>query len=97
MPDVAIIGTGMVPVGEHWDKSLRELAAEAIHAALDDAQVNRPDALYVGNAFGSVFTSQSHLGALIADFAGLRGIEAFATGCQLRHGGNRRRCRCREI
>lgn len=87
MLDVAIIGTGMVPVGEHWDKSLRELAAEAIHAALDDAQVKRPEALYVGNAFGSVFTSQSHLGALIADFAGLRGIEAFTVDAADASGG----------
>ena len=87
MPDVAIIGTGMIPVGEHWNKSLRELAAEAVHAALDDARVYQPDALYVGNAFGSVFTSQSHLGALIADFAGLRGIEAFSIDAADASGG----------
>jgi len=77
MRDVAIIGTGMTPVGEHWGMSLRELAAEAIKDALRDANVQTVESLYVGNAFGSVFSSQAHLGALIADYAGLRGIEAF--------------------
>jgi acetyl-CoA C-acetyltransferase len=34
MRDVAIIGVGMTPVGEHWESSLRVLAAEAMQAAL---------------------------------------------------------------
>ena len=37
MRDVAIIGIGQIPVGEHWDSSLRMLAAEAIQLALEDA------------------------------------------------------------
>jgi acetyl-CoA acetyltransferase len=28
---------GQTPVNEHWDRSLRELAAEAVHAALNSA------------------------------------------------------------
>ena len=78
MQEVAIIGAGMTPVAEHWDKSLRELAAEAIRAALDDAGISKVDALYLGNSYGATFSSQSHLGALIADYAGLTGVEAFA-------------------
>ncbi|MEQ8677932.1 MAG: hypothetical protein RLP44_03455 [Aggregatilineales bacterium] len=77
MRDVSIVGVGMTPVGEHWDKSLRELAADALQLALKDADIKQLNALYVANAFGSSFSSQSHLGALIADFAGLSGIEAF--------------------
>jgi len=42
-----------------------------------DAGVTRPDALYVGNMLSGTLIEQEHLGALIADFAGLRGIEAF--------------------
>lgn len=79
MVDTAIIGIGMTPVGEHWGQSLRELAAEAGQAALADAGVNKIDALYVGNAYGSTFNNQTSLGALIADFMGLSGVEAYTT------------------
>lgn len=78
MRDVAIIGIGQTPVGEHWESSLRMLAAEAIHAAIEDAGVENVDALYVGNAFGAPFSSQSHVGALVADYSGLAGVEAYA-------------------
>ncbi|HRF94674.1 MAG TPA: beta-ketoacyl synthase N-terminal-like domain-containing protein, partial [Aggregatilineales bacterium] len=69
---------GMTPVGEHWDKSLRMLGADAVQLALADAHLDSVDALYLGNSYGATVSSQSHLGALIADYAGLRGIEAYA-------------------
>jgi len=87
MRDVAIIGVGQTPVGEHWESSLRMLAANAIHAALADAGVESADALYVGNAYGTSFSSQSHLGALVADYAGLAGIEALALDAADASGG----------
>jgi acetyl-CoA C-acetyltransferase len=77
MTQTAIVGIGMTPVGEHWDKSLRELAAEAGQKAMDDAHLNTVDAIYIANAYGSTFNGQSHLGALIADYMGLRGVEAY--------------------
>lgn len=76
MRDVAIIGIGQTPVGEHWEKSLRHLAHDAIMAALRDAGLAAADALYVGNMLSGELNGQEHLGALIADFVGLRGIEA---------------------
>ncbi|NOZ27686.1 MAG: thiolase domain-containing protein [Chloroflexi bacterium] len=76
MREVAVIGIGQTPVGEHWERSLRHLAHDAVKAALQDAGVERPDALYVGNMLSGELTGQEHLGALIADFVGLRGIEA---------------------
>ena len=76
MRDVSIIGIGQTPVGEHWDKSLRHLAYEALAAAMRDANVERADAIYVGNMLSGEVSGQAHLGPLIADFAGLRGIEA---------------------
>ncbi len=79
MPDVAIIGVGRIAVGEHWQQSLRGLATTAIRAALDDAGIQQVDALYVGNAYASSVSGQTHLGALIADHAGLAGIEAYVT------------------
>jgi len=77
MRDVAIIGIGQTKVGEHWEASLRHLALEAIQASLADARVTRVDALYVGNMLSGELTRQEHLGALVADFAGFRGVEAF--------------------
>ena len=76
MRDVCIIGIGQTPVGEHWDRSLRHLGYDAVAAAMQDAGVETADALYVGNMMSGEISQQSHLGALIADFAGLRGIEA---------------------
>jgi acetyl-CoA C-acetyltransferase len=76
MRDVVIIGIGQTPVGEHWQRSLRHLAHDAIMPALQDAGVETVDALYVGNMLSGQLIGQEHLGALIADFVGLRGIEA---------------------
>jgi acetyl-CoA C-acetyltransferase len=76
MRDVSIIGIGQTPVGEHWDKSLRQLSFTALDNALKDAKLERVDALYVGNMLSGELTRQEHVGALIADFAGQRGIEA---------------------
>ena len=77
MRDVCIVGLGQTKVGEHWDRSLRDLATEAVLAALADAQLDFPKALYVGNMLSGQLSGQENLGALVADFAGLRGIEAF--------------------
>lgn len=74
--DIYIIGVGMTPAGEHWEKSLRELALEAIIQARQEAGEITPGALYVANMLAPILSRQSHLGALLADFAGMRGIEA---------------------
>ncbi|MGI6374677.1 MAG: thiolase domain-containing protein [Anaerolineae bacterium] len=76
MRDVCIAGIGQIPVGEHWDRSLRDLAVDAILAALADAQVERTQMLFVGNMLSGQLSLQENLGALVADHAGLRGIEA---------------------
>src|SRR5712692_9866536 len=76
MRTVSIIGIGQTEVKEHWDKSLRALATEAVLSAMNDAHVENADALYVGNMLSGEMTRQENLGALIADQIGLRGIEA---------------------
>jgi acetyl-CoA C-acetyltransferase len=55
---------------------LRHLAHDAIMPAMRDAGVDAVGALYVGNMLSGQLVEQEHLGALIADFVGLRGIEA---------------------
>src|SRR5439155_1631308 len=76
MRNVYIAGLGLTPVGEHWHSSLRELALQAIKAAQQDAPGLKPEALFVGNMLSGELSRQEHLGALIADYAGMRGIEA---------------------
>ena len=76
MTDVVIAGFGQTPVGEHWDTSLRELSLNAIEGAIQDAGGIQPQALFVSNMLAPTVSGQAHLGALIADFAGLTGIEA---------------------
>jgi acetyl-CoA C-acetyltransferase len=82
MRDVHILGLGQTEVGEHWETSLRHLALVAIEAALKDGGAGtkghspRPEAIFVSNMLAGQLSGQEHLGALIADFCGLRGIEA---------------------
>ncbi len=76
MREVAIVGIGQTPVGELWDKSLRHLGYDAISAAMTDAGIEQADALFVGNMLSGELAGQEHLAALLADFLGMRGIEA---------------------
>jgi acetyl-CoA C-acetyltransferase len=76
MHQVAILGVGQTPVREHWDLSIRDLAVNACRAAMEDAGVERVDAIYVGNMTSGELSQQRHLGALVADFLGQWGVEA---------------------
>lgn len=87
MRNVSIIGVGQTPVGEQWDISLRDLAQQAVQAALTDAGRGQVDALYVGNTLGCSISGQQHLGALLADFTGMRGIESYTVEAAEAAGG----------
>ncbi|MDW8319175.1 MAG: beta-ketoacyl synthase N-terminal-like domain-containing protein [Anaerolineae bacterium] len=76
MRDIYILGVGQIPVTKETDQSIRRLAADAVRAALADAEIERVGALYVGNMLSGMLSQQQHLGALVADAAGLRGVEA---------------------
>jgi acetyl-CoA C-acetyltransferase len=76
MTEVVIAGIGQTDVGEHWDIGLRDLAFAAIQEAIQDSGGLRPQALFAGNMLAPNLSRQAHVGALLADFAGLDGIEA---------------------
>ena len=76
MRNVYIAGLGQTAVGEHWEVALRQLAHNAADQALRDAGGQQPQALFVGNMLAGQLSHQAHLGALIADYCGWRGIEA---------------------
>lgn len=75
MRKVAIAGVGQTPVREHWDSNLRDLAVTALRDAMEDAGVETLDGLCVGNMLSGALSEQEHLGALVADYAGLDGVE----------------------
>ena len=72
MAEVFVAGIGIIPVGEHWDKSLANLSAKAILAALRDAGNIQPEALYVGNLLASSTSEQTNLAAMVGIYLARR-------------------------
>ncbi len=87
MRDVGIIGMGQVPISEHWDLCLRDLGALATLRALEDAGVDRADALYVGNMLAGELSGQENLATLIADSTALLPIEGLRIEAACAAGG----------
>ena len=77
MREVAVLGIGQTKVDEHWDKSLRILAGDAVLAALQDAGIPGVEGIFVGNMMSGSANHQQHLGTYIADWVGLRYAETF--------------------
>ncbi len=85
MRDVYIIGVGQTPVTRRQNPLLRTLASSAVQAALSDAGIG-PDGVtgvYVGNMVSGATCGQQLLGALVAEYAGMRGVDAVTveSGC----------------
>ena len=76
MRQVAILGIGQTVVGEHWDRSLREIGGQAALAALQDAGLDHVQALYVGNMLSPLVSGQNQLGAFFGDWIGIWHKEA---------------------
>ncbi len=76
MRPVSIVGIGKVPVAKRHERSLRQLGAEVVEQAMVDAEVDAIDALFSGNMLSDELQGQKHVASLIADEAGLLGIEA---------------------
>nr|AIF16465.1 acetyl-CoA acetyltransferase (atoB) [uncultured marine thaumarchaeote KM3_74_C10] len=70
-------GVGFTRVGDHWTKSLVDLAEEAAVKSLKSSGITAPDFIIVGNMFSAISSRQEHLGALIADTLGLSGTPAY--------------------
>ncbi len=87
MDRVFIVGVGLTKIGRFFDKSARTLFSEALSMAIEDAGGLKPKALVVGNMTSSVLMEQDSLGALLADYSGLRGIPAFKVEAACGSGG----------
>ena len=73
---VSIVGIGQIPVQKENPKSLREMGAEVLFLAMEDAGIDHIDGLFVGNMLADELQGQKHVATLIASAAGMRGIEA---------------------
>jgi acetyl-CoA C-acetyltransferase len=76
MNNTYVIGYGATQVGEHFARSLNDLATEALRKALGAIDPGRIGALYIANALGEALGVQGQLATAIADACGLQGIEA---------------------
>jgi acetyl-CoA C-acetyltransferase len=72
---VYITQVGYTKVGDHWEKSLSDLAFQASQEILKGPE--EPDALVVANALGEISSSQGNLGAIIADALDLGSIPSY--------------------
>lgn len=87
MKEVAIIGIGMTKWGELWEKSLRDIAVEAALKCLEDAGMDKVDAITVGNMSGGLFNAQEHLAPMVADFLGQKFVPAIRVESACASGG----------
>ncbi len=71
-----IIGTGILKVGDYWEKSLRNLAAEASILAIDDAGGVSVDYVVIANSLSGVVNGQENLGSYVASRLNLKGVPA---------------------
>lgn len=87
MRQVAIIGLGQTKIDEQWEASIRQIATQAARAALKDAGRKTADGLFVSNMMSGILDLQNNLAPLVADFAGLRGVETVKVDAACGSGG----------
>ncbi|HUF37846.1 MAG TPA: beta-ketoacyl synthase N-terminal-like domain-containing protein [Anaerolineales bacterium] len=73
---VSIVGIGQIPVMRQNPEPLKDMGARVARMAMEDAGVDRVDALFAGNMLADELQNQKQIAALIASECGLRGIEA---------------------
>ncbi len=82
MRQVAVVGAGMTRFGKHIDRSMKDLAREAVEAALRSAGVEKDavEAAAVGNAVAGLITGQECIrGQVVLRDMGIGGIPVINT------------------
>jgi acetyl-CoA acyltransferase len=80
MQKAVVLGVGMTRFGKYPERSLKELAREALQKALTDAGISlsQIEAAYVGNAMAGIITGQECIrGQVMLSGTGLEGIPIF--------------------
>jgi acetyl-CoA acetyltransferase len=82
MRDVAVIGAGMTNFGKFLDRSMKDIAGEAVKGALDSAGIDKSklEAAVVGNATAGLITGQEMIrGQVVLREMGIGGIPVINT------------------
>ncbi len=82
MRDVAVVGAGMTNFGKFLDRSMKDLAGEAVKGALDSAGIDKSklEAAVVGNATAGLITGQEMIrGQVVLRELGIGGIPIINT------------------
>src|SRR2546425_12807794 len=82
MREVAVIGAGMTNFGKFLDRSMKDIAGEAVKGALDSAGVDKSklEAAVVGNATAGLITGQEMIrGQVVLREMGIGGIPVINT------------------
>ena len=85
--NIYISGIGQLKVEKNSTLSIREMGAEAVRLAMLDADIEKADAIYLGNMLSGVLSNQQQLGPLIAASAGLKGTESVTLEAACGSGG----------
>ena len=83
-----VASVGLTNIGDHWGKSILDLAVDAARGALRGLPSGKPDQIIVGNMFSSSGASQEHLGAMVASALGLSGTPAYKVEAACSSGGS---------
>lgn len=75
MRETAILEIGQIPVADHWDKSLLEIAGEPVLQIFEKTGLNTVDGVFFGNMLSGAVNNQLHLGSYLGDWLGARHTE----------------------
>ena len=75
MRETAILEIGQIPVADHWDKSLLEIAGEPVLQIFEKTGLNTVDGVFFGNMLAGSVNNQLHLGSYLGDWLGARHTE----------------------
>ena len=75
MREAAILEIGQIPVSDHWDKSLLEIAGEPVLQIFEKTGLNNVDSVFFGNMLSGAVNNQLHLGSYLGDWLGARHTE----------------------
>ncbi len=84
---VFISRIGFTKVGDHWDKSIADLAFQASRKVLEE-ESTKPEAIVVANALSEVSSCQGNLGTIIADALDLTGTPSYRVEAAGASGGS---------
>lgn len=97
MREIFILGIGQIPIAEHWDKSIRELAGDAIFSAIVDANCDQLDAIFTGNMLSGMLSHQENIGSMVSDWIGKPGMPSVKLEAACGSGGAAIRAALAEI